>query len=179
MRFLKRLFVLLILLIALAGVCGFLLPSKIHVQRSATIAAPINVVYEQVAVLENWERWSPWHKMFPETKYEYGSVSRGVGASYRWSGQKAGTGTLRIVAAEENKSLNAEIDYGPRRVIESWKFEPADGRVTVTWSLDANVGSNPVARYLGLLMGSQVGSAFEEGLGDLKRHCEGQQDAGA
>ncbi|MBE0663540.1 MAG: hypothetical protein IH597_13865 [Bacteroidales bacterium] len=51
---------IIFLAVAITAVAvAFLLPREITVERSALIPASQEVVFEQVNVLKNWEKWSP------------------------------------------------------------------------------------------------------------------------
>ena len=42
----------------------------------------------------------------------------------------------------------------------------------VTWTLDADLGRNPVKRWAGLALGALMGGDMEKGLANLKRELE-------
>ena len=57
------------------------------VQRSATIAAPADVVFGMINDFHQWEAWSPWAKIDPAMKTTYtGPTGAGVSASSMVSG---------------------------------------------------------------------------------------------
>ena len=79
---------LLFLLVAVVLFLGYAWtrPDTFRVERSASIAAPADVVYARIASFRAWESWSPWEKLDPELQRTYGGSDRGVGASYAWKG---------------------------------------------------------------------------------------------
>ena len=49
-----------------------------------------------------------------------------------------------------------------------WHFKPLDNNKTeVTWSMEADLGFNPISRYFGLFFDSMIGPDFEKGLNNL------------
>ena len=63
-------------------------PSRFRVVRSAAMAAPPPVVFEQVNDFQKWRAWSPWEKMDPDLKRTYEGPPAGTGAKYSWAGNK-------------------------------------------------------------------------------------------
>src|SRR5689334_697501 len=72
-------------------------PDDFRVTRSATIPAPLAVVFENVNNLHKWEAWSPWAKMDPSAKTRYEGPPAGVGATFHWDGNnQVGAGSMTI-----------------------------------------------------------------------------------
>src|SRR5688500_9330206 len=72
-------------------------PDTFRVERTATIAAPANVVFGYVNDLHQWTKWSPFEALDPNLKRTYSGAPAGVGAQYSWAGNsKAGAGTMVI-----------------------------------------------------------------------------------
>ena len=46
-------------------------PGDFRVTRSATIAAPADVVFAHVNDFHNWEAWSPWAKLDPAARNSF------------------------------------------------------------------------------------------------------------
>ena len=44
----------------------------------------------------------------------------------------------------------------------------------MTWGFESDLGMNPMARWMGLMMDSLVGGDYEQGLANLKDLVEGQ-----
>ncbi|QHJ08334.1 SRPBCC family protein [Hymenobacter busanensis] len=170
---------LLGLVIGLA-VVGFLLPRQVHVERSLTMQAPPEAVYEQINTLRNWEGWSPWHKIDPQMKLSYAGPASGVGASYSWlsNHSQVGNGTLRIKQAVPNQRIDTEMDFDGQGLGYSTYFFVPEGQATkVTWTMDSDMGLNPAARYMGLFMDGLVGDDFERGLHNLQQVVESKPAA--
>lgn len=63
--------VLLILVIT------FFLPSKVHVERTALIKSSPETAYQLINNLEEWNQWSPWHRLDPNMKITYSPSKAG------------------------------------------------------------------------------------------------------
>ncbi len=160
---------------ALAGI-GFLLPGKSHVERQTTIAAPNTFVFNQINELKNWVNWSPWQELDPNAKWVYSTLSTaGVGAWYTWEGnEKVGSGKLTILDADSTKMLHCKMEFGKGAdSFADFKLTPKDSTTTtVVWTLDTDLGLNPLARWFGLGMETFIAPDYEKGLANLKAVCE-------
>ncbi len=77
------------------------------VERSTTIDAAPERVYEQLADFHQWRSWSPWEDLDPDLQRDYSGPESGTGAVYRWSGnRKAGSGRMEIVSADATASAS-------------------------------------------------------------------------
>ena len=173
MKTLKIIGIVLAVLIILFFGIALLLPSDVHVERSLVIPASSEVVYNQINDLQQWQKWSPWHQMDPNMKVTYEGESKGEGASYSWSSDKVGNGKLTIVEAHPHQYIATDLDFtGQGKARAYYRFENSSEGTLVTWGFDADMGQNPIAKYMGLMMDSMIGSDFEKGLQNLKTHVQ-------
>ena len=154
-----------VLIIILAAFCGiaFLLPKDFTVTRSIEINTSIADVFEQVNTLSNWVNWSAWHEMDPNTSYTYSTLDAGVGASYSFDGdpELIGAGSLTILESATNESIYTEVVFLKDGVENGrgngkWSFTEKNGVTQVSWSFLGDMGNNPVARWIGLMMDSML-----------------------
>src|SRR5690242_9600541 len=91
----------LIVLVAIVGVLGVVIamqPSEFRIERSATISAPPEAVFEQVNDFHHWSAWSAWDKIDPKMKRNFEGPPVGDGAIYKWAGNnEVGEGRMTIV----------------------------------------------------------------------------------
>ena len=59
------------------------------------------------------------------------------------------------------------------RAVANFELVESDGKTAVTWGFETDLGSNPMARWMGLMMDSWVGGDYEAGLSNLKALVEG------
>ena len=87
-------------------------PSEFRVARSATIAAPVPVVFAQVNDFHKWPAWSPYDKLDPAMKKTYEGPPAGTGASYSWAGNDhAGVGRATITESRPNELVRIKLDF--------------------------------------------------------------------
>ena len=154
---------------------------KYTVQRSATIDAPPERVYAQIADFHNWTNWSPWEDLDPALQRTYSGADAGTGAVYAWSGnRKAGQG--RMVISDATPSSRVHIDLSFEKPWKSrndtvFTIEPTTAGSEVTWTMTGE--KTLMTKVLGLFtsLDKRVGPDFEKGLARLKATAEGTSPA--
>jgi len=171
MKILKFIGIGLLILIVIVVAVAFLLPRHVKIERTATIKASPEIVFGQVNILKNWEQWSPWHKLDPKMQLVYNEIPCGKGASYSWkSGEKnVGNGKLTITRIVPYDTIDVEMNFMDQGVsLGGYYFKKVDNGVQLTWWMDADMGNNPIGRWMGLFMNKLVGKDFEKGLNSIK-----------
>ena len=174
MKVLKVIILLLVVLVAATAAVGFLSPSHVHVERSLIIKAPAEIIHGQINDLRNWEKWSPWHKMDTAMKIEYNSIASGAGAGYKWNSnnKNVGSGEMTITASNKD-SISTAMNFMENGIATgNFIFSKADSGIKVTWTMESDMGMNPIGRIFGLFMDKMVGPDFEKGLAGLKQIAE-------
>ena len=169
MKALKIFLISLGIILGILLVMYVILPTKVVVERTKMMDAPVNVVFNQVNNLENWEHWSPWHQIDPDMQINYDKIE-GEGASYTWKSEHemVGSGSLKILESIPNEYISTEMDFGQQGTGNGYyKFEQKDDSVLVTWGMITDVGWNPAGKFFGLFMDKMVGDDFEQGLENL------------
>jgi len=164
---------LLVLVVVVA-----LRPDEFTVVRSGTIGAPPPVVFALVNDFRAWERWSPWAKRDPNMKIIHDGPASGVGADYRWSGNKnVGEGRMTLVESQAPDRLRIRLEFvKPFPGVNDVGFAfVGDGTGTrVTWTMSGKF--NFITKAVGLVMNmdSMIGRDFEQGLAQLKSVAEAE-----
>jgi uncharacterized protein YndB with AHSA1/START domain len=165
--------ILIGLVVLIGGFAAFVAtrPSTFHVERSATIKAPAEVVFGQVADFHKWQDWSPWEKLDPAMKKTYSGAPSGNGANYAWAGNdKVGEGDMTITAAQPNEKISIRLEFAkPWKAVNTTNitFKPAGDGTLVNWAMDGE--NNFMGKAFGLFMDmdQMIGSDFEKGLASL------------
>ena len=174
----KILAALAALLLVLVAVIGFQ-PARYRVARSITLAASPADVFAQVNDFHNWDAWSPWAKLDPKMKATYEGPPSGIGAVYRWTGdKKVGEGKMTIEESRPASHVRIRLEFiEPFASVADHAFDLAAAgsgtTTTVTWTM---TGENDfVSKAFCLFMGGMdkaVGPDFEKGLAQLKSLVE-------
>ncbi|MCV2488514.1 SRPBCC family protein [Geodermatophilus sp. YIM 151500] len=142
------------------------------VERSATVAAPPERVYERIVDLHRWTAWSPWEEVDPAMHREYSGAESGVGAVYAWSGnRKAGAGRMTVVEATESSRVCIDLAFDePFKARNDTRFsiEPDGAGSRVTWTMTGRETVGVRVMSLVKPMDAMVGPDFERGLTRLR-----------
>ena len=177
MRFVKRVVTVVFLFAVLLAAAAYLLPREVQVSRTTTIDAPPDTVFPLVNSLQEAATWSPWLELDPSVRLAYTGPDSGVGNRMAWRSMHpdVGSGSQEITESTANAHVGTALDFGEMgTATASYDLQPAGTGTMVTWSMIADMGMNPVARWTGLLMDRWVGDDFERGLINLKRVAEGR-----
>jgi hypothetical protein len=150
--------------------------STYTVERSATMAAPPERVYEQIVDFHRWTAWSPWEDVDPAMDRDYSGAESGVGAVYTWSGnRKAGAGRMTIVEAAEPSRVRIDLAFDkPFKARNDTRFaiEPDGSGSRVTWTMTGARTFGVRVMSLVKPMDALVGPDFEKGLTKLRAVVE-------
>ncbi len=176
MRILRNILIGLVVLIAALAAGAYLLPRNVIVEREITIDAAPEDVFPHINSLQAFSEWSPWSDRDPDMTVSYSGPETGVGNVMEWQSDQpdVGNGRQEIVAVSENEEVRTTLDFGAMGTAEAWWIlADANGGTTVTWGLDADMGNNPMGRWMGLMMDGLVGADYDTGLANLKTLIEG------
>ncbi len=170
MKFLKYLFLLILILFIVGAIYVAIQPSDFEVKRTRTIQAPAAVIYNNVGDFKNWEAWSSWAEADPDLRITLSEKTSGVGGSYQWE-DKDGIGTMTTKQMNAPESIQQEMqfaDFPPSQI--DWNFKPnEDGSTEVSWTIsgkDLPFGFKAFSAFSGG-MEKQIGPHFERGLEKL------------
>ena len=170
----KKILIVLVVVVVLFCVIGLLLPRHVVVKRSVSIDRPASLVYATVNSFVLFPKWSPWQDLDPNMTQTTEGPRDGVGAKLIWKGNdKVGSGTQLITASTPDQSVASDLDFGDMGAAKSLVTLTPDGTATrATWTVDVDMGGNPIGHYIGLTMDGMLGKDFASGLGKLKTLVE-------
>ena len=169
----------LAILIAIFLVIVAMRPSQFSITRSATIAAPPQVVFEQVNDFHKWAAWSPWEHKDPAMRRTFEGPPAGIGSVYRWAGNKeVGEGNMTITESRPSDLIRIRLEF-----LKPWTatntteftFKPQQGdRTGVVWTMTGKHNFMGKAFCMFMNMDRLVGTDFEKGLAGMKTVAESQ-----
>ena len=178
MKTLKRIIIwLLVIIVLLVGV-AYLLPGSYKVERSTLIKADRGMVFNMVCDFDNMELWTPWSLDMDTTVVFENIGSCEVGAVHKWDGEEMGKGKMMITELISGEKIVWELGFEgySQKMLAGMTFEPEGDEWLVTWTASGDLGYNPIYRYYGLMIDSDLGLDYENGLENLKTLCEGLPD---
>ena len=148
--------------------------SDFSLARSTRVHADAATVHALVDDFREWTKWSPWENVDPDLHRDYAGPQRGVGSTYKWSGnRKAGEGEMRI-AGSTPTSVVVDLEFlKPFRAtnVTTFRLAPAGEATDVTWTMTGT--RNPVMGLMGrLFFDKAIGRDFERGLASLRAEAE-------
>jgi hypothetical protein len=173
---LKKILLALAVLIVVFAIVVAMQPSEFRVVRTAAIAAPPAVVFEQVNDLQKWEAWSPWAKLDPAVKNTFDGPAAGTGAIFHWSGNEdVGEGEMTITESRPHELVRMNLQF--IKPFESactteFTFRPQDNQTLVGWSMSGHNNFISKAMCLFMDMDAMIGADFEKGLANMKAVAE-------
>lgn len=173
---LKKILIGLLALILLILLVASRQANEFRVERSAIIAAPAAVIFDQVNNFHHWSAWSPWDKMDPNMKRTYTGPDAGVGASYAWSGTgHVGQGSMTITDSQPNALIRIKLEFTkPFKAVNTteFTFKGDDKQTTVTWAMFGPNNLMAKVMHLFMNMDKMVGGNFADGLAAIKTAAE-------
>ena len=152
--------------IAVLAVATQALPRHVTIERSAKIDAAPEAVIELAASNTGYQSFNPYKDLDPNLKVEMFGPATGVGSGFSFE-SKDGAGQQTVAAVDADKVTFA-LDLGPLgQPTQAISAITVDGDTEVTWSMDMDLGHNPVFRVMGLFMDGMIGSNFELGLANI------------
>ena len=173
---LKKFLIAIAAIIVVFVVVVALQPAEFRIVRSATISAPAPAVFAQVNDFHNWQAWSPWAKLDPAAKATFEGPSAGIGAIFRWAGNKdVGERSMTIIESRPSDLIRIKLEFlRPFEATNSaeFTFKPEGNRTAVTWSMEGKNNFIAKAVCLFMNMDKMVGGQFEQGLAQMKSVAE-------
>lgn len=176
LKILKRALLTLIVLIGILAIVVALQPDTYRISRSATMAAPGDVVFAQVNDFRKWDAWSPWAKLDPNVKNTFSEPASGTGATYSWAGsEKVGEGKMTITESKPSEHIAIKLEFFKPYADScnvDFNFKPASDKTDVTWTMNGKKDFMGKAVWLFLGMENKLSNDFDQGLAQMKVAAE-------
>lgn len=176
-KFFKFIGIVVLLFILFILVSGIFISRKFHFERSISINAPKEEVWNNISRFENFEKWDPWLVRDPSMKRSISGADGTIGATYSWEGNKeVGSGTQTFTGMQPYEHIT--VDLHLREPFESeakvfYHLSQEGNAVKVTWGFD-NTFPYPfnALTYYFMDMDGMMDKDFSAGLANLKKLCE-------
>ena len=149
---------------------------QMHVERTAQINAPADIVFSIINDLHQWGLWSPYDKHDPQMQKTFEGPLTGPGASYAWNGNKnVGAGRLTIVDTKPGELVTMALEFTRPFACQNrvdFKLVPIAGGTQVSWIMEGKNTFFSKAMSLFISMDKMVGTDFEQGLVNLNAVAE-------
>ncbi|HEY0975554.1 MAG TPA: SRPBCC family protein [Solimonas sp.] len=177
MRALKWLFIVIVALIVGVVVGGFFLPDQARVERSIVVSSKPSTVYTALNGFGQFNRWSPWADLDPQTRYTLSGPLIGVGARLAWASDdpNVGAGSQEIIEVVPDERVRMRLIFAgfDSENYSTHQLVPEGEGTRVVWSYDTQFHGNLLGRYFGLMLDGMLGPDYEKGLARFKEVVEG------
>lgn len=174
MNILKKIGIGFLALLLVLALISLFIPSKVHVERSATINASAKTVFNTVNNLKTWNNWSYWDRIDPNMKSTYQGPEAGTGAIHRWDSENdsVGKGSLTITESIEPTKILTSLEIDETWTAPGgWLFEETGSGVKATVFMDMDMPF--YMRIPGMFMDDMLEKDFGKTLAGLKQYTEG------
>ena len=153
---------------------GIFMSNEYEVKRTITINASTQAIHKYVEDLNEWPKWTPWQSADPSVSIEIGEISKGVGATQKWSG-KSGVGELKITKSSPDYGIDYMLDMQADglNTYSSLTYQPQGNTTEIIWSMRGKFDLPVIGTYIAMAMDGTAGPMFEQGLDKLKELAEG------
>ena len=139
MKIFKYLFFLLLIFIIGASIYIATKDGKFQVEHKQVIAAPQEVTFNEVNDFTTWKTWEPWSAEAEDMIINYGEKTSGEGASYSWSSEDMGEGSITTVKSNPHTSIDQNITFktpfGDSDSEIYWEFQERGDSTLVVWGM--------------------------------------------
>ena len=168
---LKIILALIVLIVVGVLVAAAMKPTDFRIVRTAKIAAPPSLVFDQVNDFHKWQAWSPWAKMDPNAENAFEGAAAGSGAIFSWDGNgKVGSGRMTIIESRPGELVRMKLEFfRPMKAVNEaeFTFKPEGAQTLMSWDMSGK--SNYVSKVFRVFMDmdKMVGGQFEQGMANL------------
>jgi hypothetical protein len=115
-----------------------------------------------------------WNRRDPTMEIVYSGPPTGAGARWAWKSKSQGDGVMTLTAAEPPRRVAFDLffpDFGTTSKGEL-RFTPKGAATEVPWTMNGDMGANPIYHWMAAMADSLIGKDFEAGLAGLKETAE-------
>ena len=175
MKALKNIAIGLGLLVVLLLIVALFVPKNFSYEKSVTINAPVDSVWNNVNSLSALDKWSPWTDHDPQMKKELSGMDGTVGARQSWESNIVGSGSQTIAAIEKPSLLETQLNfYKPYKSQgKAYVRLMAEGSGTkATWGMTGHMPYPMNLMHVFMNMDKMMGKDWDNGLSKLKKLSE-------
>jgi len=177
MKILKITGVLLITLLAVAMILMLVVPVKQHIERTITINAPAETVYEHLTQPGTFKTWMVWCLKDTTVKTASSSTKETAATIVSWKGDPArtGKGIIELLSLRINEEIEHKVSFlEPERKNgkSQFKLVESNGQTKLTWEFDLATPRPKNILNLFASLDKKLGDDFEQGLLNLKAIIE-------
>jgi uncharacterized membrane protein len=171
MRILKKIFFVILGIVAIILIIPIFLSKEYNVEKSITINKPKSEVFNYIKYLKNQNEYSKWASMDPAMKKTFTGTDASVGFISSWEGNDdVGKGEQEIVKITEGEKIDYELRFEKpmKDIANAYISTDSIGvnQTLVKWNINGHM--NYPFNIMGLFMNKMMGGDLQTGLSNLK-----------
>ncbi|MDQ0594918.1 uncharacterized protein YndB with AHSA1/START domain [Chryseobacterium ginsenosidimutans] len=179
MKILKWTIIVLASILILWLVVAFFVSGDCKYEKSITINAPVEKVWQNTNTLKAMDQWNPWNDLDPTMKKEWTGTAGKRGEKVCWtSTKKAGEGCQELKKVDAvNRRIDTETTFLKPYKSESKAYVtviPEGNGSRVTWGFTSTIPYPFTIMKLFMNLEGSIGKDYQEGLSRLKNMSENQ-----
>ena len=177
MSILKKIGIALLFILAIPLIAALFISKDVNYEKSISINAPIEVVWENVNSLSAMDKWSPWNDYDPNMKKELTGIDGEIGATQSWESpvEEVGKGSQTISKIEPPFLIETDLKFYVPYESEAKgyvKLATENGETKVTWGFKSEMPYPFNVTKLFMNMEEMMDKDWNNGLTKLKNICE-------
>ncbi|MGR3856910.1 SRPBCC family protein [Chryseobacterium indologenes] len=181
MKTFKRIFLLLATLLIILLIWAAFIPGDCQYEKSISINAPVEKVWQNTNTLKAMDQWSPWNDLDPGMKKEWTGRTGQHGEKVCWDSKnkQAGKGCQELEKVDEaGKRIDTAIKFLTPYESEANAYVtvvPEGNGSKATWGFTSEIPYPFTLMKLFMNMENAIGKDYQKGLSRLKALSEKPQ----
>jgi len=175
MKILKIIGIIIGVIIAILLIVALFVPKEFAYEKSITINAPMDSVWNNANSLAALDKWSPWNDHDPNMKKEMTGTDGTIGAKQSWTSNIVGSGSQTIAKITKPTYFETELIFTEPNESKGKAFVTivSKGKTTLaTWGMTGSMPYPFNIMNLFLDMEKSLGKDWDNGLSKLKKLSE-------
>ena len=177
MKTLKKILYVLLALVVLWLIVAAFVSGDVKYEKSISINAPVEKVWQQTNTLKAMDRWSPWNDKDPQMKKAWSGTTGQPGEKMIWNGnEEVGKGSQTVTKVDTAaKRIDTEMKFLTPYESEGQAYVtvvPEGSGSKATWGFTSQIPYPFTVMKLFMGMEEAVGKDYQTGLDRLKKLSE-------
>ncbi|MEO8516067.1 MAG: SRPBCC family protein [Flavobacterium sp.] len=178
MKIIKKIFLALVMLVAIILIAGLFMKKDYAIEREITINQPKDTIFKFIKFVKNQDKFSVWNQKDPNMKRHYSGTDGTVGFIYGWESEdkNVGVGEQELKKITEGERLDFELRFKvpmeatDNAYMTTQSLSPAQTKVKWGFFGKMPYPFNVMMPFMG--MDEAVGKDLQTGLDNMKTLLE-------
>jgi hypothetical protein len=176
MKILKGIAIVLASILIFWLVLAAFISGDCNYEKSISINAPVEKVWQNTNTLKAMDQWSPWNDLDPKMKKDWTGTTGQPGEKVCWESKEAGNGCQEVKKADASKKrIDTEIKFLTPYESEANAYVtvvPEGNGSKATWGFTSKIPYPFTVMKMFMNMEDAIGKDYQKGLSRLKEMSE-------